>query len=472
MRSLFFQRLAGIGLSALLFACGGVGQDGTGATPPDSYTTGVVNGFGSVVVNGIHFDVRTATIAMDGVGGRRESDLRVGMVVGVSGRIAADGLTGTATRLTYESLLRGRLDAIASSTASLQVLGQQVVLDDTTLFVGADSAADLVVGDQLQVSGLRVHDGSLRATLVVREAASNTRQLSAFVTGVSSNMVMLGGLAVDIANAQFVDVTPATLAAGQLVRVDLQAAPVSGAAVATRLRLIDTRSAESLTKQQRQGFMVQWNPATSRFMLDEQPVLVLPATEYQDGDVTALANGARVEVTGVRGADGLLRAAKLRFLRSTLSAYGRGRVAAVDAANQRFALFDASTGVEVRVRAATLLNDNTGGTLALSNLAIGQEVVVLGVANGDRIEAEVVTRLANNPIGSGLAGPAQSIVGGDFTLLDVPVNTGLGTNFFDAQGNPMTATAFFAALQPGDLVRAEGAYGGGTLAAVNVRRVR
>lgn len=469
MRSPFFQRLAAAALSALLFACGGVGQDGSGATAPDSYTTGVVNGFGSVVVNGIHFDVRNAAIVIDGVGGRQERDLRVGMVVEVSGRIAADGLTGTATRLTYESLLRGRLDAVGSS---LQVLGQQVVLDDTTLFVGADGVGNLAVGDQLQVSGLRVHDGSLRATLVVREPASTERQLSAFVTAVAGNTLTVAGLAVDVSNAQFVDVTPALLAAGQLVRVDLQAAPVAGAAVATRVRLVDTRSAELLAKQHRQGFVLQWNAATGRFVLDGQPVQVLPTTEYQDGDVTGLANGARVEVTGLRGADGLLRASKLKFLRSTLTAYGRGRVAAVEAANQRFSLFDAVTGVEVRVRAATILADNTGGTLSLANLTVGQDVVVLGAANGDRIEAEVVTRLANNPLGSGLAGPAESIAGGSFTLLDVPVVTGQATGFFDAQGNTMTPTAFFAALQPGDLVRAEGAFAANTLAAVTVRQVR
>lgn len=468
----FATLLGACAATLLLTHCGGVGEDGSGATPPDTYTTGVVNGFGSVVVNGTHFDVRSADIAVDGISGRRETDLRVGMVVEVTGRVAADGLTGTATRLRYESLLRGRLDAVSPTTLTMQVLSQQVSVDDTTVFSGADGIDALAAGDQLQISGLRQPDGTLRATFVSREAASSERQLVAFITAVSGNTVQLAGLSIDITNAQLVDVTAASLAAGQLVRVELQAAPVGGAAVATRLRLIDTHSADALTKQQRQGFVTQWNSSTGSFLLNEQPVQTLPATEYQDGDVTSLVNGARVEVTGVRGSDGILRAAKMRFLRSTLSAYGRGRVASVDAANLRFTLLDAATGVEVRVRAGTILNDTTGGTLNLANLQVGQDVVALGVANGNRIEAELVTRLATNPIGSGLAGPAQTITASGFTLLGVPVSTSGLTNFYDAQGNPMTASAFFAALQPDDLIRAEGAYAGGTLAGLNVRRVR
>lgn len=454
----------------LLTHCGGVGQDGSGAAPPDTYTTGVVNGFGSVVVNGTHFDVRKAEIAMDGTR-RLETDLRVGMVVEVTGTVAADGLSGTATKVTYESVLRGRLDAVSSATQTLQLLGQQVSIDDTTLFSGADSLADLAVQDQVQISGLRLASGSLRATFVAREAGSSDRHLVGFITSVAGNTVQLAGLSVDISTAQLVDVTLGTLATGQQVRVDLLAAPVGNSAAATRLRLIDTRSGDIFTKQQRQGFITAWDAASSRFTLNGQLVQVSNTTQYQDGNAGNIGNGVRVEVTGLRDAGGTLHATKLRFLRSSLSAYGRGRVTAVDAANERFSLLDVP-GVEIRIRAGTLLNDNTGGVLNLNNLTIGQEVVVLGVANGDRIEAEVVTRLANNPIGSGLAGPARSITAGGFTLLGVPVTTGGATRFYDAQGVELTAIEFFAGLQQDDAIRAEGAYTAGTLAALNVRRVR
>jgi hypothetical protein len=126
------RRSACISLAtALLAACGGAGQDGTGAAP-DTQTSGVVNGFGSVIVNGIHFDIDNAQITIDGVPGARQSDLRVGMVVTVNGTLAADGTSGTATTLAYESLLTGSIDE-APSAADLRVLGQRVQVGQTTL---------------------------------------------------------------------------------------------------------------------------------------------------------------------------------------------------------------------------------------------------------------------------------------------------------------------------------------------------
>ncbi|HET7793280.1 MAG TPA: hypothetical protein VFL64_07835, partial [Rhizobacter sp.] len=111
--------------------CGGVGEDGSGMTPPDTHTTGVVNGFGSVVVNGIHFDVRSADIVVDGVARRTQADLRVGMVVDVVSRIAPSGNAGTATRLVYESLLRGNIEALPGAGV-VSVLGQRIVIEEGT----------------------------------------------------------------------------------------------------------------------------------------------------------------------------------------------------------------------------------------------------------------------------------------------------------------------------------------------------
>ena len=305
--------LGALAAALALASCGGVGEDGSGAAPPDTLTTGVVNGFGSVVVNGIHFDVSRADISVDGVSGRAQADLSVGMVVEVTGTVAADGATGTATRVAYESLLRGTVDDLPAAR-TVRVLGQRVAVDDTTVFAGAAGADDLRSGDRLQVSGFRDPDGSLRATWVSRESGAGQPQLTAFITSVAATTVRLAGLDVNIANATLSGVTVGTLAAGQLVRVVLQAPPVSGAAVATRLSLIDSRVPDALRKQQLQGIVAQWDVATGRFSLNGQPVQVNAATQYQDGTAASLTTGARVEVTGQLSADRVLRADKLRFL--------------------------------------------------------------------------------------------------------------------------------------------------------------
>lgn len=459
--------VAACAATLLLTHCGGVGEDGSGATPPDTYSTGVVNGFGSVVVNGVHFDVSRAEITLDGVTGKTQSDLRVGMVVDVAGTLAADGTTGTAARLVQESLLRGPIDSQPSAN-TMQVLGQSVLVDESTLFAGASALADLQLGERVQVSGFRAPDGSLHATWVARVSGGDL-QLTAFITSVTGSVVRLAGLDIDIAGT---GVAPATLAPGQLVRVALQAAPVGGAAVATRLGFVDRRGSDSLLKQQLQGLVAQWNAGTGTFSLNGQPVRVTTATRYDDGATAGdLANGVRIQIKGTL-AQGVVTADRVRIVPTQLTGYGRGRVTSIDAANLRFSLLDVP-GVEVRIRAETLLNDNTagGGVLNLANLAVGDEIAALGRANGDRIDAELVTRLPPATPGTGVGGPARLIAATRLSILGTEVEVD-GASFLDAQGAPMTQAAFLAALQQDDLVRAEGVYLAGVLNAVNVRFAR
>jgi Domain of unknown function (DUF5666) len=463
--------LMSVGL-LLVAACGGVGQDGTGAVP-DTQTTGVVNGFGSVIVNGIHFDVTGAQITVDGAAGAAQADLRVGMVVTVTGRVAADASTGTASRLVYESLLRGSIDETPGAL-SLRVLGQRIHVDQTTVFSGAAGASELRLGDRLQVSGFRDADGSLRATWVQRESGSGTPQLTGFVSAVAGNTITVSGLVIDISRAVLQGFGAAVPATGQLVRVALEAAPVAGTAAASRVSLIDISTPAEVRKQQLQGIVTLWDAAAGRFVLNGlggQPVRVDANTQFTDGTVADLANGKRVEVRGTRGSDGVLTAERLEFYRSVLSAYGRGKVTAVDVAGKRFNVLDVP-GVEVRLRDGTLLDDSSvlGGVLSLSNLLVGDEVLVLGRANGDRIDADLVQRLPRIMPGAGVGGAVSRIAGATLTILGTAVNVN-GAEFFDLQGNAQTQAAFLAALQQGEVVRAEGLYAAGVLTARTVRRV-
>ncbi|KNZ34564.1 MAG: hypothetical protein AD742_00620 [Methylibium sp. NZG] len=470
---------AGAALVSLVLGCGGVGQDGTGAVP-DTQTTGVVSGFGSVIVGGIRFDVSTAQISIDGTAGATQADLRVGMVVSVTGSLNADGTSGTARQLTYESLLRGNIDD-APGASSLRVLGQRVQIDPTTVFSSATGIGDLRLGDRLQVSGFRNPDGSLRATWVQRESAGGSLQFTGFVSAVAGNTLTLGGVNLDISRAARVGFGAAAPTAGQLLRVVLEAAPVAGNAAASRITLIDTSTPGGVQRQQLQGIVSQWDAGTGRFLLNGgggtsgQPVQVSATTQFQDGTLADLANGKRVEVRGTRASDGVLQAERLEFYRDVLTAYGRGRVTAVDVAGLRFNVLDLP-GVEVRLRAGTLLDDSSvmGGVLTLANLAVGDEVLVLGRAgtsgSSGRIEADLVQRLPRITPGAGVGGPVAQIAGTSITVLGTNVTTNTA-DFFDAQGQAVTQAVFFATLQQGDAVRAEGVYLAGALVARTVRRV-
>src|SRR5690349_15879958 len=66
-------------LCSVLAACGGGGSASSSVTSTDVVATGAITGFGSVYVNGIHFETEGADITRDG-SPSPQSDLRVGQM--------------------------------------------------------------------------------------------------------------------------------------------------------------------------------------------------------------------------------------------------------------------------------------------------------------------------------------------------------------------------------------------------------
>ncbi|MHB1024124.1 MAG: DUF5666 domain-containing protein [Desulfobacteria bacterium] len=159
-------------LTAITFSlstCGGIGGSefsggGTGGT---GISTASISGFGSVVMNGVHYRTddevspgfRTKKIArgMD-LSGFRDRDLfRVGMVVTL--RHSADD--NNAAEIDYEPNLIGPVTSMDSvPELVLQVLGHTVVLDNAALF------ASLAQGSVVEVSGFVDNSGRIRAMYV------------------------------------------------------------------------------------------------------------------------------------------------------------------------------------------------------------------------------------------------------------------------------------------------------------------
>lgn len=449
----------------------GVGQDGTGAAP-DSQATGVVTGFGSVIVDGVTYDIGGADIATDGTGGRRQDDLRVGMVVTLTGRVADDGASGSATRVIFDSLIRGALDAAPGANA-FQVLGQRIGFDSATVFDGVDSAADLAGGDPVQVSGFIDPAGGFRATWVGRESSAPAPQLTGFLTAVNSAQVQLAGVIINITGAALVGFGAGSPSIGQRVRATLQAAPAGGAAVATRLALIDANLAGALRSLALHGLVRNWNASAQTFDLERQSVRLTAATQFFGGNLADIGNGARLRVVGPRGTDDVLNATRVHVYAPAIDGYVRGRVAAVDLANRRVTVqVTPAAQVLVQVQERTLLSDRTlaSGALTLANLAINQEVLALGWLNGGTLDAGLLQRLPLLTPGVGVGGPVNAVNGTGLTILGVAVVPANTAQYFDAQGGPILQAAFYAGLL-GALVRVEGAQVGNSLVATVLRRV-
>jgi hypothetical protein len=94
-------------------------------------SSGAVEGFGSIFVNGVEFETSEAEFEIEGEFGL-EDDLREGMVVKVEGSFDDNGVDGSATQVTYDDDLEGPISAFAETTPglvkTLTIMAQTVIL--------------------------------------------------------------------------------------------------------------------------------------------------------------------------------------------------------------------------------------------------------------------------------------------------------------------------------------------------------
>ena len=145
-------------LAAWLAGCGG-GSDtsaGVGSGGTGSYSGGPITGFGSIVVNGIHFDQSAALVTDADNQPRNAAELKLGMVVQLQGSpvtMQAGRQVASAAMIQLSSELLGPVDAIGGS--SLTVMGQTVLVNSGTYFADDLPAglASLVANDLVEVYG-------------------------------------------------------------------------------------------------------------------------------------------------------------------------------------------------------------------------------------------------------------------------------------------------------------------------------
>ena len=130
-----------ITLSATLIAACGGGGGGLTADSATAYAAGPITGFGSIIVNGIRFDDSRASVLDDDDNSHDRSELRLGMMVEVSGQ-GMDRAAGSAhaLRIRFGIEIVGPIDSINADAGTLVVLGQTVEITPTTVF--DDSIAD------------------------------------------------------------------------------------------------------------------------------------------------------------------------------------------------------------------------------------------------------------------------------------------------------------------------------------------
>lgn len=282
---------------------GGVGTGGTG-----SYTNGPISGLGSIIVNGVRYDVSQAAVVSDDESGTHSTDeLRLGVVVEVQGSGVLPGSNGTtpvasANTVRFSSDLIGKISAVDDVNRTVTVLGQTVRLNGKTVRPVA-----LAVNDVIAVYGMSDAAGSYTATRIdVLPPTTERYKIAGVLTRIDTLGKVLymgqgGNLPVSYAA---LDDLPDGVSADARIRVWFDANAMGGIWSATRVR-VDRALVSDVDEARLDGLITQLPDVLGVMKVNGALVDVSRLS-----GLPALSLGLRVQVEGSL-MDGVLTAEEL-----------------------------------------------------------------------------------------------------------------------------------------------------------------
>ncbi len=468
MKAVCNSFLAG-SLAAVLALAGCGGGSGGGQTAGIGGTgkiaSGTITGFGSIFVNGVEYETASADIRVDD-SSASESDLRIGMVVTVSG--SDDGVTGIADSVVFDDDIEGPVVSITTGPDGLDrtfsVLGTSVIVDSaTTAFDDSTpgfSFSTLDNNDVVEISGFFDGAGVLHATFIEKkgvfpgitevELKGNAANAGASGAGVGDTFT-INGITVNIlAGADLSEVPGSLVTDGMFVEVK---GNLSGATTlnATRIEEEDTTIGSEGDEVSLEGLVSGFTGNLASFTVAGQPVNAASAT--LEPASLQLANGIEVEVEGsIVG--GILVANSIEAREGEIK---------IDARVSLVSLIDRTISVQLGDGSITVVTDlktefedetNVVSALTLADIAATDFVEIRAFDNGSELIATQVRRdSANHVI---LQGPVDSTIPGtSITVLGVSFFTDGSTQFEGTDDNPLPggSATFYGTDRTGDVIK-------------------
>jgi len=305
--------------AALLGACGtgsetaGIDRGGVRVAV---VAEGPITGFGSIIVNGVHYDVSRASVTIDGAAAA-SADLQLGQIVTVVGERDANGATGTADTVLFRTNVRGKVESVDLGAGELVVLRQRVVAGTGTVLDAGTAPAELASihpGDVVAVSGLVGAGGSIAATRI-----GLSRRTDDAILGTVSNLdtarsrFQIGTLVVDYSAAQVIEGFPAGAPAnGDRVAVQGSAVGVSGTLLAREIERSQPVAPQPGGEAEVEGLITRFVSPLD-FDVSGRAITTTSTTTYQGGSAQTLSLDLKVHIEGTRDADGTIRARKIEI---------------------------------------------------------------------------------------------------------------------------------------------------------------
>jgi hypothetical protein len=270
----------------------GAGQAGVGSGGTGSYSNGPITGFGSIIVNEVHYDHESpgAVIDKDDDDGEDNGtehtpgDLKLGMTVEV------DVAPGGTLSIRFGSDLLGQVQSLPATVPdaetsvgvspklhprTLMVMGHNVLVDDKT-YVGdeLEKLRNLHVDDVVEIYGyedLKFH--VYRATRIERKESA----VKAYVVrGVIENLSTDGtSISCDIAGqhiAYAASTASSAIANGMVARFELMTASSADGWVAKRMNVNAPLAASDRTDATVTGLVTKVDASAMRFSVNGIPV--------------------------------------------------------------------------------------------------------------------------------------------------------------------------------------------------------
>lgn len=297
-----------------LISCGGGGGVDTGGTGLTAgYSSGPITGFGSIVVNGVHFDESAATVLDDEGAVLDTSALKLGMTVQIdSGVIDPVALTATAGTVRIFSDLLGPVQSRDLAAGTLTVLGQTVQITQSTL-----GMSDAAPGQLVEVYAIPDPvTGTYVARLIQAVASTSSYKLRGVVSALDTTHKTFH---VGSATLAYTSATmPSGLADGATLQFKLRTVPDA-------LNYWVVSSASPGHRVPPNGTMVEIEAVVSSYTSLSRLVVDGVVVDAASAQITpagaTLAAGLRVEVEGTM-TSGVLMASKLEVKGDSTSAGG------------------------------------------------------------------------------------------------------------------------------------------------------
>lgn len=309
-------------LSIVLCACGGSnslgGIDASGGpVTAGNVSTGAINGFGSVIVNGVRYNSDRAKILIDNQISNEEN-LRSGYQVKVTATINSDGSAIADTIEFYPNLV-STISDIDLTSQQLTLLNHKVQVTSETLFDAAikpNYLSGLKLGDSVLVSGFTDDKGLITATRIELSSSAN-RQAMGYVSNLneSSFTFTLKNQSVNYGAATLTNFTNNQITANALL-VATGTLDAKGVLQAKTLVRINNSFDKSIKSAETEGFITRFASATD-FDVAGITWIANSQTTFENGSAANLASGVSLSVKGELNSSGQLIAQKIEFKKSS-----------------------------------------------------------------------------------------------------------------------------------------------------------